>query len=156
MDQGRRGEEGGAHGLAPPSSLLSRFANARVARLGTVDPTGRPHLVPVTFAVLGNIVALAVDWKPKRTTELQRIRNIRANPAVALLVDEYDDADWSRLWWVRVDGIAQVLEDTAARTALLESLRDKYPQYRHAPPQGPVVRVDITGVRGWAGESPLP
>jgi hypothetical protein len=79
--------------------------------------------------------------------------DIRANPAVALLVDEYDDADRSCLWWVRVDGIAQVIED-ALRAALLESLRDQYPHYQQAPPQGPVVRADTTRVRRWAGETP--
>jgi PPOX class probable F420-dependent enzyme len=101
-------------------------------------------------------MALAVDSKPKRTTDLQRIRNIRVNRAVTLLVDEYDDADWSRLWWIRVDGTAEVLGDTSARVVLLGWLCDKYQQYEQEPPLGPVVRVDIRRVRAWSGTRSRP
>lgn len=74
-----------------------RFAQARVARLATVDAAGRPHLVPLVLAVRGELVYSAVDAKPKRSMALRRLANITANPAVALLVDHYDDADWSAL-----------------------------------------------------------
>ena len=67
------------------------FARARVARLATVDAAGRPHLVPLAFAVAGNEIFSAVDAKPKRTTRLRRLENVRANPQVALLADHYDD-----------------------------------------------------------------
>jgi len=86
-----------------------RFASASVARLGTVRPDGRPHLVPVCFALDGDVVVSVVDDKPKRSTRLRRFDNVRANPAVSLMVDHYDD-DWTQLWWVRVDGTARVLE----------------------------------------------
>jgi PPOX class probable F420-dependent enzyme len=78
----------------------SRFAGARVARLATVSATGVPHLVPVTFAVLGERIVFVVDDKPKSTTRLRRLDNIAARPTVCLLVDIYDD-DWTRLWWAR-------------------------------------------------------
>jgi PPOX class probable F420-dependent enzyme len=74
-----------------------RFAAARVARLATADTAGQPHLVPFVFAVDGDTVYSAVDHKPKRTTALRRLANIAQNPAVALLVDHYDDGDWSGL-----------------------------------------------------------
>lgn len=78
---------------------------ARVARLSTTRADGRPHVVPMTFALLSggehaDALVTAVDAKPKRTTDLQRLRNIAANPAVSVLVDHYDD-DWTQLWWVR-------------------------------------------------------
>ena len=87
-----------------------RFAAARVARLATADLEGRPHLVPIVFALAGETLYSVVDAKPKRTTELRRLRNVRSNPSVSLLVDHYDDADWSALWWVRADGSARVLD----------------------------------------------
>ncbi|MFC3983062.1 TIGR03668 family PPOX class F420-dependent oxidoreductase [Streptosporangium jomthongense] len=85
-----------------PVEACSRFETARVARLATVSDDGRPHLVPVTFAVVDDVIAIAVDHKPKSTVRLRRLANIAANPQVSLLVDEYDD-DWDRLWWVRAD-----------------------------------------------------
>src|SRR2546423_7646238 len=79
------------------------FEGARVARLATVRPDGAPHLVPVTFAVRGDTVWTAVDAKPKRTRALARLRHVRAEPRVALLVDRYAE-DWRELWWGRAGG----------------------------------------------------
>src|SRR5438067_11615009 len=91
-----------------------RFAQARVARLATVGPADRPHLVPCTFAVEGDRIVSVVDAKPKRTTALRRLDNIRANPNVTVLEDRYDE-DWRRLWWGRADGTATVAEGGAER-----------------------------------------
>jgi PPOX class probable F420-dependent enzyme len=128
-----------------------RFASARVARLASAGADGHPHIVPVVFALDGDTILHAVDGKPKRTRALRRLANIAANPHVALLADEYDDADWERLWWVRADGVARVLEpsDDEARRAL-GLLAARYAQYRAAPPAGPVVAVDVTRWRGWS------
>src|SRR5436305_15028654 len=93
-----------------PEEARERFRAARVARLATADAAGRPHLVPIVFAVEGDRVYSVVDAKPKRISALRRLRNVRANPAVALLVDHYDDADWSALWWVRAEAHVRVLE----------------------------------------------
>ncbi|MEO6088053.1 MAG: TIGR03668 family PPOX class F420-dependent oxidoreductase [Umezawaea sp.] len=130
-----------------------RFAAARVARLATADGEGRPHLVPVTFALQDDIVVIAVDHKPKTTTDLKRLRNIAANDQVSMLVDHYDDRDWSLLWWVRADGVARVLGDGGA---LVAPLRVKYPQHREVPPTGPVIRVDVHVWRGWSAIPPAP
>lgn len=129
---------------------LDRFRSARVARLATVDADGVPHLVPVTFAAWDHTVVTAVDHKPKSTTRLKRLRNIEATGRVSLLADHYDDGDWSRLWWVRVDGTATVVTDEPERSRLARRLCDRYAQYRDHPPAGPVVRVLITTVNGWA------
>ena len=126
----------------------ARLAAARVARLATTDPDGRPHLVPIVFAVDGDTVYSAVDRKPKRSRTLRRIENARARPDVTILVDHYDD-DWSRLWWIRLRGRARVLDGGDEREHALELLRDKYPQYRDQPPDGPVLAVDVTEVREW-------
>jgi PPOX class probable F420-dependent enzyme len=128
-----------------------RFASARVARLASAGTDGRPHIVPVVFALAGDTIVHAVDGKPKRTRALRRLANIAANPRVALLADEYDDGDWERLWWVRADGVARVLEpsDDEARRALA-LLAARYAQYRTDPPAGPVVAVDVIRWRGWS------
>ena len=81
-----------------PGEARRRFASARVARLATADSGGRPHVVPIVFAVEGDIIYSAVDHKPKRTTALRRLANMAENPSVSLLVDYYDDDDWNRLW----------------------------------------------------------
>ncbi|GAB2997294.1 TIGR03668 family PPOX class F420-dependent oxidoreductase [Amycolatopsis acidiphila] len=127
----------------------ARFAAARVARLATADAAGVPHLVPVTFALDDGAIVFAVDHKPKRSTDLRRLRNIAANPAVSFLADGYDE-DWSRLWWVRADGTARVL---GSDPAAIEALRAKYPQYRERPPEGPVVRTEVTAWRGWSASA---
>jgi PPOX class probable F420-dependent enzyme len=131
-------------------ALTERFAHARVARFATVSGEAEPHLVAVTFALRNQAVVIAVDHKPKTSTNLKRIRNIRANSKVTLLVDEYDDRDWSNLWWVRVDGTARVLQSAHDRFLALEWLCDKYPQYQENPPQGPVIWIDIEAVSGWS------
>jgi PPOX class probable F420-dependent enzyme len=126
-----------------------RLAAARVARLATADASGRPHVVPFTFAAAGDLILHAVDHKPKRTTDLRRLRNLRENPRVSVLVDHYDE-DWERLWWVRADGEARVIEGEAARAEPVRLLREKYPQYRELVPAGPVVEIRVTKWSGWA------
>jgi PPOX class probable F420-dependent enzyme len=131
----------------PADEMRSRFASARVARLATLQPDGSPHLVPVTFAVDGDALAFAVDAKPKTTQRLQRLRNIERDPRVSLLVDEYAD-DWSRLWWVRIDGTAQQVEGAVAERWMTR-LQAKYEQYQASPPAGPVVEIRIDRWTGW-------
>ncbi|BAW08428.1 TIGR03668 family PPOX class F420-dependent oxidoreductase [Nocardia seriolae] len=134
-------------------TALSRFRAARVARLATADATGQPHLVPVTFAVSPSatplFVVIAIDHKPKSTTDLRRLRNIAANPRVSLLADHYDE-DWTRLWWARLDGVAEILTAPAELDAPLAWLSEKYPQYRATPPTGPLIRIEVESIRGWA------
>ena len=119
-----------------------------MARLATTDPDGRPHLVPIVFALEGDTLYSAVDRKPKRSQTLRRIENARARPDVTVLVDHYED-DWSRLWWIRLRGRARVLDEGEERDRALALLRAKYPQYRAEPPDGPVLAVDVTEARTW-------
>jgi PPOX class probable F420-dependent enzyme len=120
-----------------------------VARLATTGPDGQPHLVPVTFAVDGDLLYTAVDAKPKTSANLRRLRNIRAAPGVALLADHYDD-DWERLWWARADGTGAIIDDPPGTAAAGRLLAARYPQYRENPPAGPVIRVTVTRWSGWA------
>ena len=127
-----------------------RFASAAVARLATADAQGRPHLVPIVFALRNDVVWSAVDAKPKRTRALRRLANIAANPAVCVLVDHYED-DWTRLWWVRADGRARILEATAPDAAVgLDALAARYASYRDMPPPGPLLEVSVERWSGWS------
>ncbi len=131
------------------AEALRRLGQARVGRLATVDRQGVPHVLPFPFALEGRTLYWAVDRKPKRSPRLKRLENIEANPNVALVVDHYDE-DWDALWWVRGSGTARILfhggdEDDRA----MALLREKYDQYRTAPPEGPVVAVDLVRVSGW-------
>lgn len=134
------------------TELISRFASSPVARLATVQPDGAPHLVPVVFALVGDVVYTAVDGKPKRTRQLQRLANLRHEPRCALLVDRYDD-DWEQLWWVRADGEALVVDEPGPAHPGILALIDRYRQYRAQPPPGPLVAVTVTR---WSGWSPRP
>jgi PPOX class probable F420-dependent enzyme len=128
-----------------PEEARERFASARVARLATADAGGVPHIVPLVFALDGETIYSAVDAKPKRTTDLKRLRNVTANPRVALLADHYAE-DWDVIWWARADGTGRVLDSSPAAVALL---RERYAQYRDAPPEGPVLAVDVERWSGW-------
>jgi PPOX class probable F420-dependent enzyme len=123
-----------------------RFASVPVARLATVDREGVPHLVPVVFAVVGDVIYSSVDGKPKRSRSLKRLANIVANPRVSVLADHYED-DWSRLWWVRADGVARVADESREGLA---ALVDRYPQYRSAPPAGPFVEITVERWSAWS------
>ncbi len=129
--------------------MRGRFASASVARLGSVRSDGRPHLVPICFAVEGDVIVSVVDDKPKRSTRLRRLDNVRAQPAVSLLVDEYDD-DWTQLWWVRVDGVASVLEMGTERERAVDLLAVKYRQYRELRPVGAVLVIAVEAWQGWS------
>jgi PPOX class probable F420-dependent enzyme len=131
-----------------------RFAEAPVAVLATLAPDGAPHLVPITFAVRPDdpaAVVSAVDAKPKRATALRRHANISANSRVGLLVQHWDE-DWSRLWWVRADGTAEVSDSAGLLRTAGALLRAKYPQYERMPLTGPVIQVRVDRYRGWAAE----
>ena len=124
-------------------------STAPVGRLATVRRDGRPHVVPICFVVTNDVVYSAVDNKPKRHRHLQRISNVAATGAASLLIDEYDD-DWSRLWWVRLDGRARLVDNTVGAERAIRLLCDKYPQYRDQPPSGPVLAVDVERWVGWS------
>jgi PPOX class probable F420-dependent enzyme len=125
-----------------------RVAGARVARLATIDPDGRPHLVPIVFVLDGDTLYTAVDSKPKRSRRLRRIENARERPDVTVLVDHYD-LDWRSLWWVRLRGRARVLDGGEEAARAIELLVDKYEQYRRGPPGVPVLAVDVREWRSW-------
>lgn len=133
---------------AIPASLRRRLDEARVGRLATVAPDGRPHIVPCCFALVGDTICSAVDAKPKRSPELQRLRNLRADPRASLLVDHYEE-DWSALWWLRIDGEADVAPAGPRHDAAIRALRVKYPQYQRQPPPGPTVLITPRRWRTW-------
>lgn len=127
-----------------------RVAAAPVGRLATIDPDGRPNVVPFVFVLDGDTLYTAVDRKPKRSRRLRRVENVRARPDVTVLVDHYED-DWSRLWWIRLRGRGRILEAGPEFERALTLLGEKYRQYRDAPPPGPVIAIDVVEWRSWEG-----
>ena len=140
--------------------IRSLLGQARVARLATASASGRPHLVPVTFALDSggdsgiargtDRIYIAIDHKQKTTTNLKRLRNIQENPAVSLLADHYAE-DWATLWWARADGEAHILPaGDPGRDRPLNLLADKYPQYAERRPDGQVIVIAVSHWTGWA------
>lgn len=134
---------------ADPATL---FAQSPVAMLATVGPDGAPHLVPVVFAVNNDrehpVVYTAVDAKRKSTQRLRRLTNIEANPRVSMLVDHYDE-DWTQLWWVRADGVAEIHHGGDEMASGYALLRRKYSQYERIALDGPVVTVTVARWSAW-------
>jgi PPOX class probable F420-dependent enzyme len=132
--------------------MRERVRGARVGRLATVRADGRPHVVPVCFALLeteaASTIVSATDEKPKSTTNLQRLRNVRANPSAALIVDHYDE-NWKNVWWVRVEGRGRVVEGGPERAAAVDALREKYAQYGEVGITGAVLTIDVDRWSGW-------
>ena len=108
------------------------------------------RLVPCCFALVAGRIVSAVDQKPKTTSALARLADITRTGRATVLVDHSDDEDWSVLWWVRAGGPALVhAPDDPLTDRALEALRAKYPQYRTAPPRGPVLSVAVETVTSW-------
>lgn len=129
----------------------------RVAALATVDAEGRPHAVPICYALLEGAadgseprVVTAIDEKPKSTRELQRVRNVRAEPRVTVLADRYRE-DWSQLAWVQVRGDADVVApDAAGHGDAVAALESKYDQYEaHDLSSRPIVSIRVAETRSW-------
>ena len=140
-------ETGGAGGL--DATARRRVLDARVARLATVRPDGRPHVVPITFALHGEKIVSAIDHKPKTTTNLQRLKNIEANPLASVVIDRYDE-DWSSLWWIRADGTARIVEHGFDHETAVARLAEKYAPYRSRPPGGPVIIIEVQRWTTWS------
>jgi len=119
-----------------------------VGRLATLNPDGSAHVVPLCFVLAQDRIYWAVDQKPKQKRQLRRLANLLRDPRATLLVDHYE-AHWDRLWWVRIQGRATVLEPGPEQASALELLRIKYPQYAAQAPAGPFVRITIDAWSAW-------
>lgn len=129
----------------------------RVARFATADEQGRPHVVPICYALVDDIVCFTIDEKPKRkSTELKRLANIRSNPNVALVVDRYDE-DWSKLGWLMIQGEADILSEGHRHRRAQQRLRERYPQLRSMRIEDlPVVAITVTKVLVWGRLDAIP
>jgi hypothetical protein len=127
---------------------LRRAAAADHGVLATLHGSRGADLVPACFAIDGDRLAIPIDSvKPKGSTALGRIRNLERDPRATLLIEHWDAADWSRLWWVRL--LLVRTSEPAERVATLEQgLQARYPQYADAPfVELLTFRIDHAG--GW-------
>ena len=125
----------------------------RVASLCTIGVDAAPHPVPCVFALDGDTVYSPVDAKPKRSRELQRLRNLERDPRAVLLIHHWDE-DWNALWWVRLRGRGRVVTAPAELGVARSLLLDKYPQYRTPGELDPVIAVDVEDWQAWSASSP--
>jgi len=148
----------------PKAAIEKLLDTWPVARLATLTPEGRPHQVPIVFARVQGLLWSPIDAKPKAPVELARVRHLRASPAASLLLDDYAE-DWSRLWWLRIDVTARVVEPATLdadpeAAAAVAALRAKYPQYaRVAVLREPHVLLELQPLRieSWcAGRDAVP
>jgi PPOX class probable F420-dependent enzyme len=144
----------------PESAVESILERWPVASLATLGAKGRPHVVPIVFARVGGEIWSPIDGKPKAGGELVRIRNVRRDARISLLLEHYEE-DWTRLWWLRADGEAEVVTLAESRSdpkvqAALSALRRKYPQYEEVPLIGPsatLLRMRIESFRSWCASA---
>jgi PPOX class probable F420-dependent enzyme len=131
----------------------SFLATKRVGHLATANARGIPHVVPVCFAVVGDSAYITIDEKPKGAAPLKRVRNILENPAVALVVDRYDE-DWTRLGWVMLRGRGEILESGDEHDQAQALLRARYAQLRAMRIEGlPVIAIRIERATSWGNLS---
>ena len=133
----------------------ARFlAACRIGHLATADAQGVPHLVPVCFAVSDGTLYITIDQKPKgEPRTLKRLRNISENPVAAFVVDRWDE-DWTRLAWVMLRGMAEILPGGAEHDRAQQRLRQRYEQYRAMDLMPlPVIAVRIRRVLSWGALS---
>ena len=127
----------------------------RVGRLASADAQGRPHVVPVCFAIQDTNLYVTIDEKPKQVSArpLKRLRNVMANPAVAFVADRYDE-DWRQLGWVMLRGNAEILAEGQEHDHAQALLRDRYPQYRAMQlSELPVIALRIDAATSWGNLS---
>jgi len=141
---------------AAPSRLpahVARFIrSARIAHLATADRFGQPHVVPICFAFDGKSFYSPIDEKPKRTapTNLKRLRNIRENSQVSLVIDHYDD-DWSKLAYVLITGTARIMQRGERHRRGVTLLRKNYSQYRRMQiDTRPIIVITPKRITFWA------
>jgi PPOX class probable F420-dependent enzyme len=110
-------------------------------------------VIPFVFALVedGNELRVywAVDDKPKKRADIQRLDNIRANPAVEFVIDGYDE-DWRRLWWVRASGRGRIVTTDDERARAIDALAEKYPRYLESPSAAALVAIDVYRLAEWS------
>lgn len=137
--------------MAGPPNTFASLLRARRGYLGTAGPDGSPQVLPVCFTWAGDQIWTAIDGKPKKTNELQRVKNIQADPRVSFTVDRWDE-DWSRLAWLQARGTAAVLTKGAEAEKAKIALVSKYAQYEELPLDGPIIRIDVAKWLGWSAD----
>jgi PPOX class probable F420-dependent enzyme len=139
-------------GVTIPQAVRKRLKQARVARLATTDVKGQPHIVPICFVLDGTAIYTALDRKPKRVqaARLRRVRNIAATGRAAVVIDDYSE-DWTRLWYVLLQGRARLVTALSQRARAIRKLRNKYPQYAGGmlADDAVVIRIDVEKVTAW-------
>ena len=127
-------------GVLTPKQL-SFLQSHELCRLATVSRDAKPHVVPVIYALDGEDLVIAVDYGTKK------LRNLRQNKRVALVVDEYEPNKG-----VMVEGECDVIERGKEYLRLLRVLFDRFEFYRRNPwgeGESPILKVKPTKAVMW-------
>jgi uncharacterized protein len=120
---------------------LKFLKDHELCRMATASKNAKPHVVPVIYAMDGENIVVAIDYKTKK------LRNLRENPQVAVVVDEYRP---NRA--VLVEGECEILERGKEYLRLLQILFDKFAYYRNNPwgeGESPILRIRPTKAVMW-------
>ncbi len=120
--------------------------------LCTVHATRGVDAVPVVYAMADDHVGVPIDHvKAKTSRRLQRERNLQADPRATLLIEQWDRADWSKLWWARAELHWQG-EDSSLGDTMSDRLAQSFPQYHDKPFSGLLI-FRIVAVTGWSART---
>ncbi len=119
-------------GILKPRELSFLRAH-ELCRLATASKDARPHVVPVVYVLDGEDIVVAVDYGTKK------LKNLRENPKVALVVDERGP---NRA--VMVEGECEIFERGKEYLRLLQILFDRFDFYRRDPwgeGESPILKI---------------
>jgi len=125
----------------------------RIARMATVDESGKPLALPVCFASEGNFIYSPIDKKPKSVSagKLKRVRNIISNPNISLVIDNYVE-NWSMLYYLIIQGTAEMIYEGEEYKNSLKILTKKYAQYDEMGLESlgaPVIKITPEKIISW-------
>lgn len=117
--------------------------NAQTLQVASISPDGRPHLVPMWFAVDDEGCLVFTTYRSS-----QKVRNIERDPRVTLLVEDGDVYD--ELRGVMIEGEAELVDDIDSTRDVMRLVGTKYygktpatPADREAPRSRPDRRRTI-------------
>ena len=127
--------------VALTAKQRSFLKSHELCRFATASKDGQPHVVPVIYTLDGDDMVIAIDYKTKK------LKNLRENKRVALVVDEYGPNGG-----LMVEGEVEMFERGKEYLKLLQILFDRFAFYRNDPwgeGESPIIRVRPTKVVMW-------
>lgn len=112
---------------------LEFLRKQQLGRLATASRDQFPHVTPLAYATDGERLYLNIKYDSKKA------RNIRQNPRVAFVVDDFASRDecWGcakSIWGVMVSGKAELISRGKLHEIGRDLIYKKYPKYEESYP----------------------